>query len=85
MSRLARLVDIVVVPVLKVEQWLAIAGNRGRLYRAARFVLPVLVAAGFLSSGLSSHVLAVLALAATFGVPHVAARHTPRPSRRRRR
>lgn len=56
--------------------WLSVQGNRRRVYKGARFVIPLLVAGGFLAPGDAAHVLAILAAVAGFAVPHLAARHS---------
>ena len=62
----------------KVTAWFDKASNRRKVYQVARIVLPLLVAAGWVTSGESSTALNALSFVASFAVPHLAARHTPK-------
>lgn len=57
-------------------KWLEVAANRRKVYLVARVVLPLLVAAGWLSTGQQNDVLTVLQFLASFAVPQLAARNT---------
>lgn len=58
--------------------WLAVQSNRRRVYALARVLIPLLVVAGVLTGGTAATVLSVLAAVAGFGVPHLAARNSPK-------
>lgn len=67
---------VLYAPVHKAARWLEVASHRRKVYKVARVVLPLLVAAGWLTTGQQDTALFLLQFLAGFSVPHLAARNT---------
>lgn len=60
----------------KVTAWLGVQSNRRKVYQADIALSPLLVASGFLSSGVAQTVLVVLGVAAGVGGHALAVKNT---------
>ena len=52
--------------------WLSVQSNRKKVYKAAKYLIPVAVTAGFLSGGAAADILTALGIVLGFAAPHLA-------------
>jgi hypothetical protein len=64
--------------VNKLIVWLEDQSNRARIYATAVVLIPLLVGAGYLTSGTAATVLNILAALTGAAVPALARKHTPK-------
>ena len=56
--------------------WFKVSSHRKSVYKAAKYVIPLAVAGGYLTGGEGSTVLSALAVVLGFAAPHLADRNT---------
>lgn len=56
--------------------WLSVSGHRKKVYKVAKYVIPLAVVGGVLTNGQASEVLTAIALVLGFAAPHVADKNT---------
>lgn len=52
--------------------WFSVQSNRKRVYKAAKFAIPIAVAGGFLTGGEASDILTAIGIVLGFAAPHLA-------------